>query len=147
MLQPLTDEHYAAVWAIEQQAYRFPWSAAQLRQQLHSKQMNFGLWQDNALVGFILLQNIFPEAELLNIAVAPDAQNKKIGRTLLLHTFDYLIAKKFERLYLEVRASNHIAIHLYESLGFNQMGERKNYYPQENNGREDALLYGKELCC
>lgn len=146
MLQPLTEEHCAAVWAIEQQAYRFPWHLAQLQQQLQSKQMNFGLWQDNILLGFILLQNIFPEAELLNIAVAPHAQNKKIGRRLLLHTFDYLAAKKFERLYLEVRASNHVAIHLYEALGFNQMGVRKNYYPNGKNNREDALLYGKELC-
>lgn len=146
MLQPLTDEHYAEVLAIEQQAFRFPWPQDQLRQQLQSKHMNFGLWQDNTLVGFILLHNIFPEAELLHIAVAPHAQNKKIGRTLLLQIFDHLIAKKIERLYLEVRASNHAAIHLYESLGFNQMGERKNYYPKDNNSREDALLYGKELC-
>jgi [ribosomal protein S18]-alanine N-acetyltransferase len=146
MLQPLTEKHSTAVWQIEQQAYRFPWSFTQVQQQLSSHHMNFGLWQDDALVGFILLHNIFPEAEVLNIAVAPLWQNKKIARSLLLHAFDALATKNFARIYLEVRASNHVAIHLYEALGFNQIGERKNYYPAGKNNREDALLYGKELC-
>jgi ribosomal-protein-alanine N-acetyltransferase len=146
MLEPITEHQFDAVWAIEQQAFQLPWTAAQMMQQLKRKQCNFGLYQDGQLLAYILLQNIFPEVEILNIAVTPTAQNKKWGRTLLLQTMEYLIAQKYERIYLEVRVSNRFAIRLYESLGFNQMGERKNYYPKENNGREDALLYGKELC-
>ena len=42
---------------------------------------------------------------------------------------------------LEVRASNGPARQLYESLGFLQVGLRKNYY---RNPKEDALILRKE---
>lgn len=43
---------------------------------------------------------------------------------------------------LEVRASNDAAIGLYEKLGFQTVGRRKNYYAQEH---EDALLMTAEF--
>ena len=42
---------------------------------------------------------------------------------------------------LEVRVSNDPAIALYEKLGFQQVGRRKNYY---RNPKEDALILRKE---
>jgi len=41
--------------------------------------------------------------------------------------------------FLEVRPSNAIAIGLYESLGFEQVGTRRGYY-QAAGGREDAAV-------
>jgi ribosomal-protein-alanine N-acetyltransferase len=48
------------------------------------------------------------------------------------------------RMYLEVRPSNLIAYKLYESLGFNEVGVRPNYYPAFV-GREDALVLAMDL--
>ena len=45
---------------------------------------------------------------------------------------------------LEVRPSNLQAIHCYDAVGFNEIGSRKDYYPAVN-GKEDALLYAKEI--
>lgn len=143
MIAPLTPADFAAAIAIEQRVHEFPWSNSQLLQQLTKN--SFGLWCDKQLVAFIKLQVAFPEAEILNIAVDLQYQGKKLGRQLLQHTINQLITENYQRLYLEVRVSNQAAIHLYESLGFNQIGERKNYYPKKG-GREDALVYGKELC-
>ena len=42
---------------------------------------------------------------------------------------------------LEVRESNVPAIALYKSMGFAQLGLRKNYY---RNPKENALILGKE---
>ena len=42
---------------------------------------------------------------------------------------------------LEVRESNTPAIALYNSMGFTQLGIRKNYY---RNPKENALILGKE---
>ncbi|HEY5806387.1 MAG TPA: hypothetical protein VIT67_00375, partial [Povalibacter sp.] len=42
--------------------------------------------------------------------------------------------------FLEVRPSNAVAIHLYESMRFERIGLRKGYY-QAVGGREDALVY------
>ena len=41
--------------------------------------------------------------------------------------------------FLEVRPSNTMAIRLYQSLGFEQVGMRRGYY-QAVNGREDAAV-------
>ena len=53
-------------------------------------------------------------------------------------------SKKAKRIFLEVRASNIVAYKLYESIGFNEIGVRENYYPAYI-GREDAIVLGKEL--
>ena len=50
-----------------------------------------------------------------------------------------LTAKGIATLWLEVRASNSPAIALYESLGFNEVTVRKNYYPAAQ-GKEDAVI-------
>ena len=47
-------------------------------------------------------------------------------------------------IFLEVRASNAAAIHLYDKLGFNEIGLRRDYYPAIN-GREDALVLAHEI--
>ena len=143
MIAPLTPADFATAIAIEQRAHEFPWSKLHLLEQLAKN--SFGLWLNERLVAFIQLQIIFPEAEILNIAVDPEYQGKKLGRQLLQHIINQLTTENYQRIYLEVRVSNQAAIHLYESLGFNQIGERKNYYPKKN-GREDAFIYGKELC-
>jgi ribosomal-protein-alanine N-acetyltransferase len=50
-----------------------------------------------------------------------------------------------ENLFLEVRASNKVAIGLYEQAGFIESGVRKNYYPS-HAGKEDAILMALGLC-
>ena len=49
-----------------------------------------------------------------------------------------------ERVFLEVRPSNTHAIALYDTMGFNEIGRRPNYYPGKR-GREDALVMAIEL--
>jgi ribosomal-protein-alanine N-acetyltransferase len=45
---------------------------------------------------------------------------------------------------LEVRPSNATAHALYRSLGFNELGVRRDYYPARK-GREDGLVLALEL--
>jgi ribosomal-protein-alanine N-acetyltransferase len=47
-------------------------------------------------------------------------------------------------LFLEVRPSNHVAGNLYETLGFNEIGIRRNYYPADT-GHEDARVLVLDL--
>jgi ribosomal-protein-alanine N-acetyltransferase len=53
-------------------------------------------------------------------------------------------AQRAEMVFLEVRASNHAAQQLYVTMGFNQIGERKGYYPAEG-GREDAIIFALHI--
>jgi ribosomal-protein-alanine N-acetyltransferase len=49
------------------------------------------------------------------------------------------------KMFLEVRAGNGRALSLYQSVGFRQIGVRKNYYPGAL-GREDAVCMALNLC-
>jgi ribosomal-protein-alanine N-acetyltransferase len=82
------------------------------------------------------------EAHLLNLCVSPQEQNQGIGRKLLEHVIS--VAKSHaDTMFLEVRPTNTAAIFLYESVGFNEIGVRKGYYPAKN-GREDAIMFALE---
>ncbi len=144
MLDALNLEDLDDVWRIEIKAYAFPWSKSQLQTQLRKKNCNYGYRKNNILCGFVCIERIFPETEIFNIAVDPAQQGKGLGKYLLQNLLVQLTQEGFARVFLEVRASNQRAIHLYETLGFNQIGERKNYYPTKH-GREDAYLFAKEL--
>jgi ribosomal-protein-alanine N-acetyltransferase len=67
------------------------------------------------------------EAEVHTLGVHPDRQGAGVGRQLLaglLGRADELRATVF----LEVRTDNEPALALYRSVGFEQVGLRRNYY-------------------
>jgi ribosomal-protein-alanine N-acetyltransferase len=57
------------------------------------------------------------------------------------------VQQNMPRIILEVRPSNESALQLYQSLGYEQIGSRKNYYPVDavNGLREDALVLAKSI--
>lgn len=57
---------------------------------------------------------------------------------------DRAVERKAKVIFLEVRPSNHVALRLYDSLGFNEIGRRKNYYPS-HDGHEDAQVLALQL--
>ena len=61
---------------------------------------------------------------------------------MLSDILDKIIKEGAEEIFLEVRPSNHGARSLYEKLGFQILGVRKNYY---QSPVEDALIMGKNL--
>ena len=77
------------------------------------------------------------EAELLRIAVAPEARGLGIGRVLLEACQGDLAQAGLVHLFLEVRPSNAAAIRLYETSGWEPCGRRPRYY----GDGEDAALY------
>ena len=82
------------------------------------------------VVGFLLAEcPVEEEAEILTLAVAPDARRQGVG-TALLGRF---LEKRRGRVFLEVRLSNTAAQRFYETLGFTAVGLRPGYYssPQE----------------
>lgn len=77
------------------------------------------------------------EAELLRIAVLPEARSRGLGRDLLSACQDRLGLEGILTLHLEVRVSNTPARRLYEALGWKATGLRPKYY----RDGEDAALY------
>ncbi len=136
---PLLPDNFDAAFRIEQAAHAYPWSESTFKSNQGERYHNLRLEADGELAGFAVNQTVLDEATLFNIAVAPEHQGKGYGRQLLIKVIEDLTEKGIVTLWLEVRASNSPAIALYESLGFNEVSVRKNYYPAKQ-GKEDALI-------
>lgn len=135
---PIASSLLADACIIDRGAGAFPWTEKQLSDSFKHHQC-YGLLQNSQLKGFAIFQVVSVEASLLNIAIARDLQGLGLAKQLLSASFSKLIEQGAEECFLEVRTSNHAAIALYEKLGFEQIGCRKNYYPA-GAAKEDALL-------
>lgn len=139
IISSLTAADLPAAFAIECASHIFPWTEKTFLSAQGERYHNIKLVQDNRLVAFAITQLVLDEATLFNIAVDPAYQRQGLGRELLTTLIDQLEAKDINTLWLEVRDSNQGAITLYQSLGFNEVSMRHNYYPTAT-GREDARI-------
>lgn len=90
--------------------------------------------------GFLLGRVIADEAELLTIAVAPDARRAGIGRRLVAGFLDESARRGAATAFLEVAETNAAALALYLSAGFAPVARRKGYYSLPAGGAVDAIL-------
>lgn len=86
--------------------------------------------------GFVLLQHVPPEAELLSVGVLPILRRCGIGRALLRQAARELIHAGGEVMFLDVAADNMPALGLYRALGFGDISRRTRYY----RGTTDAIV-------
>ncbi len=140
MITPVLDSDFDRLFEIEQQAHLVPWAKGTLLNSQGERYLNLKLSVENCIVAFAICQFVLDEATLFNIAVDPAYQGKGYGKQLLQALIAQLQQKQITTLWLEVRASNTTAQKLYSSLGFNEVTVRKNYYPTQDGGRENAVV-------
>lgn len=138
----MVEDDLDAVLAIETASYPTPWSGEHFRNEIAARYS----WplvaeEDGVVVGYLCLMSLFEEAQILNVAVSPERRGAGIARLLLEHAFRRALEEGAEIMALEVRASNHSAISLYQQLGFTRVGIRAGYY----DSVEDAILMEKTL--
>ena len=135
----MNESHVSAVVELEKQNFSDPWPDIAVRGELTNK---LALWlvamENGEVVGYVGSQTVLQEADMMNIAVADTYRRRGIAKMLVEELILQLDAYQLS---LEVRSSNAPAIALYENLGFQQVGLRKNYY---RNPKEDALILRKE---
>lgn len=85
--------------------------------------------------GFVLARVAADEAEILTLAVRPNARRKGLGRSLMKAAAAQARKMGAQTMFLEVGEMNAPARALYQSLGFEVSGHRKDYY-----GRETGLV-------
>lgn len=141
-INPMKEDHVAQVAALERQCFADPWSEGSIASELDNP---LSLWlvaeQDGAVCGYVGSQTVLDETDMMNIAVRPDCRRQGIAAALIEELVSRLKEQGSHILRLEVRESNTPAIALYNSMGFTQLGIRKNYY---RNPKENALILGKE---
>ena len=119
-----------------------PWSAADFAR-FTADPLAFLLVEGDA--GFLLGRAVAGEAELLTLAVAPEAGRRGLGRQLVARFLYQARLRSAETAFLEVSAENPAAIALYESAGFQGAGLRRGYYADPQGRRIDALVLSRAL--
>ena len=143
MIRRMTIEDVPQIAALEKLCFSDPWSERSIASELSNPYSCWLVWEEEGTVlGYIGSQTVPPEADVMNVAVAPEHRKMKIGSKLLTALCELLHREGIDKLFLEVRASNAPAIALYEGFGFEILGRRPKYYV---NPTEDAYIMGKEL--
>lgn len=143
----------AEMLRIEQASFADPWTVESLSTALSLERMRVlvaepadggdrGGDAGAGLLGYVVALVVGPEAEIADLAVAPEARRMGIGRALLERVLGEVQDAGVQAVYLEVRESNHAARTLYRSSGFDSIGRRRGYYRQPV---EDALVLRREM--
>ena len=143
MIVPAKLYHLEEIIAIENSAFNKPWTKNQIKNDILSDldSENWVYIMDELVTGYIFGWIIQDEFHLNNIAVHPEYLRRSIGKALLLHIIARVISRDIKLILLEVSAQNISAQKCYKSLGFIQMGVRKDYYSKG----EDAILYNLDI--
>ena len=144
MLRTMVESDISKIFAIEFISQLVPWSRETFVHCLTAGYSGWVVEKDNEVVGFIILSYESGEGHILNLCVHPHFQHQGLGKQLMVHALETAKEHGAKIIYLEVRRSNVNAISLYQKMAFSQIGERKAYYPN-STGREDALVFGKDL--
>jgi ribosomal-protein-alanine N-acetyltransferase len=138
VLRPAAATDLDAIVAIERVSFSDPpWSRQSFASLLGDPRVRFTVACAPDVVGYVVTWVVADEAEVANLAVAPDRRRRGVGRRLLDGALADAQAVGVRSLYLEVRESNTAARALYSTRGFLTVGRRSAYY---RNPVEDALL-------
>jgi ribosomal-protein-alanine N-acetyltransferase len=137
----MTPEALAALHALAFTDTPRPWTAAEFGDLLAQR--------TTLLVtlpgGFALGRVAGPEAELLTLAVDPEARRRGLGAALIAGFEAAAAARGAEQCLLEVAVTNAAARGLYRRLGYALAGRRPRYYVRAAAPPVDALVLRKRL--
>jgi ribosomal-protein-alanine N-acetyltransferase len=128
-----------AVGAVERASYAYPWSDGIFRDCLRVGYLCRVADLNREIVAYGIAAIGASETHILNLCVRSDLRGRSIGRQMLMLLLERARQAGTADAFLEVRPSNTLAIALYQSVGFIEVGRRRGYY-QADGGREDALV-------
>lgn len=134
-IRPLRADDLRRVLEIERASFSVPWRQSTFDGLLRRPDTDLlAAERAGALVGYAVCWTVVDQAELGNVAVAPEARGTGVAAALLAAMADRLADRGARECFLEVRVSNHAAQRLYGRQGFDVVGERRGYYtaPVEN---------------
>jgi ribosomal-protein-alanine N-acetyltransferase len=136
------------VVAIEKDGFAHPWSRELVERELAHAWSRIVLAVEDGpdgqerILGFVIYWVVHDEIHVLNVATAPEARRRGVGRALMDAAADEGRRRGATLVTLEVRRSNAAALALYRALGYRQVGVRPGYYAEE---REDAIVMVLDL--
>ncbi len=136
-------EDASALWETEELSFPDPWSEADFGNLLSAPGVEGWIcWAGTRLSGYVIVRSAGEEAEILNLAVAPEFRRRRVALRLLGRGLETLLKRGVHEVFLEVRRSNGAARALYHQLGFALAGVRRGYYRKP---LEDAMVLRRRL--
>jgi len=116
-----------------------PWSAGEIAAVLAGQ----GAFLCEVEGGFLVGRCLAGEAEILTLAVHPEARRQGQGAALVARFLDLARAGGARRVFLEVAEDNAAALALYLRAGFAPAGRRPGYYRLADGSAVDALILAR----
>lgn len=128
-----------SIMSLEYENFDEPWSYETILLET-TKETNITLVIENQKVfGYMLVIMMYEEFHIGSICIDENYRNLGYGEKLL-NAFFNLTDKFGYDTTLEVRFDNYSAIKLYEKVGFEKAGVRKNYY---KHGKDAIIMWRK----
>jgi ribosomal-protein-alanine N-acetyltransferase len=137
-IRRMTETDLPEVCEIENETFSDPWSKEDFRNSMLDHRNDYLVVViDGRIAGYCGFWGVAGEGDIFNVAVKKEYRRHRIGVTMLRALIDSGVARGITSFTLEVRSSNEPAILLYESLGFERAGIRKDFYSKP---KEDAVI-------
>lgn len=102
----------------------FGWSPAQFESEVSNRFIRYWFLRDGEMLqGYVAGQVLFGELEVLRVYIHPHFRGRRLGHILLEKALEDV-----DSAFLEVRSQHKFAIKLYQSVGFELVSLRENYY-------------------
>lgn len=136
LISKMTKEDLNSIANILQSDFDDFWNYNILSNELNSSNSIYLVAKINdEIIGFAGITLILDEAEINNIVIKKDFRKKGYSKILLQNLIDLSKKQNIKKINLEVNIENIIAINLYHSFNFKDVGLRKRYYKGK-----DAIL-------
>ncbi len=133
-----------AVEEVEKASFAVPWSRKSFWEEAANERTYYLLaLDDEIVVGYAGTWILDDEAQITNVAVAPEYRGQKVGAGLMENLIKEAKKRGATRMTLEVRPSNTAALALYEKFGFKDYGRRPHYYL--DNGEDAVIMWNMSL--
>lgn len=130
------------VMVIENENFSVPWTETGFFSFLIRQDAMFLVAEENEQIrGYCGVVTVLDEGDITNVSVDKKYQGQGIGKALVQGLIEKTMEAGVTTLHLEVRESNAGAIALYEKMGFEKVGVRKNYYEAPT---EDGVLMSRK---
>ncbi len=137
-IRSMTEADLSEVCAIENEIFSDPWSREDFRNSLLDDKNDYLVVEiDGRIAGYCGYWGVAGEGDIFNVAVKQEYRRQHVGETMLKALISKGLARGITSFTLEVRSSNEPAIRLYESLGFEKAGIRREFYTKP---KEDAVI-------
>lgn len=129
MIRPLLLADLPAIASLDARCFARPWTLQAWRSELtRAHSCGYCEQETQEILAYALCWHLAGEAELLRIAVAPQARGLGRGSRLLHHLIEQARLASCSAITLEVQCDNQAAIALYQRSGFEPKGRRAGYY-------------------